>query len=299
MEFITENRIEYILISTKSQLEELLVRISKKQLFAQKFKFLKRELFIYLLESLDITIQEFEEKYFYYDHLRKLHISASEFDYIWISTSGLVPTSKPTTNKAVNSCLSQYLVISLLFKEAIDLSKNESVYNVDSYESTRLGELSTAIFHNMTFYIEVFCKAYLSLANMESPHSHSLSLLYSKTVDTMINNKHDNSLFQILVLDPLYNFVDHIGTIPGNFKEHFIKYDDNPLDDTVILFDSIGLIEMTLILELSIDFITSYYYEGTKTYYLESNVYQRMLHRAKTDEKKKKIQKMYPHLVPK
>lgn len=299
MEFITENGVEYVLISTEIEVNELLKRISNKQIFAQKFKFLKRQLFISLLELLNITIQEFEEKYFYYDHLRKLHISESEFGYIWISTSGLVPTSKPTTNKEVNSCLSQYLVISLLFKEAIDLTKNENVYNVDSYGSARLGELSTTIFHNMTFYIEVFCKAYLSLTDIKAPHSHNLSLLYKKTVDTMVNSKHDNSLFQILVLDPLYKFVNHIGTIPGNFKEQFIKYNDNPLDDTVILFDSIGLVQMTSILELSIDFISSYYYEGTKTYYLESNVYQRMLDRADTPEKKKKVQEMYPHLAPK
>src|SRR5690606_34582227 len=142
------------------------------------------------------------------------------------------------------------------------------------------------------FYIEVLCKAYFTLSNTEYPHTHSLSLLYQKTVESMVDNHHDDSLFQILVLDPLYKFIDHVRNIPGNFKEHFIKYDDNPLDDSVILFEREDLIEMTIILELSIDFISNYFYEGPETYYLETDVYQKMLDRADTEEKKKKIMEM-------
>ena len=299
MEFITENEKEYVLISSESHLDELIERISRTKPFAYKFKFSKRDFFNYLLKSLKINPEEFEKKYFYYNSKRKLHIAESQFDYVWISTYGLIANDKPTNNRAVNSCLIQYLVITLLFKEAIKVAKDDRVYDIDSQSSARLNELTSAIFHNLTFYIEVFCKAYLSLTNTKPPHSHSLSLLYNKTVSIMVDNKHNDSLFQILVLDPLYKFVDHIDTIPGNFKEQFIKYDDNPLDDTVILFDHAGLVEMTTILELSIDFITSYYYEGTKTYYLESNVYQRMLDKADTEEKKKKIREMYPHLSKK
>jgi len=83
--------------------------------------------------------------------------------------------------------------------------------------------------------------------------------------------------------------------IPGGFKEHFIKYDDNPQDDTVILFDSLALHEMEILIELSVDFINDYFFEGTASHYLESNVDQRMLDKADTEEKKKRIQALYPH----
>lgn len=299
MEFVSENGKKYILISSQDHLNELQERISQDEPFADKFKFSEQSFFIELLESLEISHKDFTKKYYYYDPTRKLHISESEFDYVWISTAGLVAKSKPTTNRAVNSCLTQYLVISILFEKAIEIVKDERVYDIESYGSSQLSELSQAIFHNFTFYIEVFCKAYLSLTKIEAPHSHSLTLLYNKTVDTMVSNKHDDSLFQILVLDPLYKFVQHIGEIPGNFKEQFIKYDDNPLDDSVILFDDAGLVEMTSILELSVDFISAYYYEGTKTYYLKSDIYRRMMDKAETEEKKKKIRELYPHLADK
>lgn len=294
-----EDNEKYHHISKQTDLEDLIKTIDKGILIAKKFKFDRRDLFIKLLESLKVDYENFSNTYYYFDKSRNLHISESEFDYVWISTYGLIANDKPSNNRAINSCLTQYLVISLLFEEAIKITNDDRVYDIDSYSSARLNELSSAIFHNLTFYIEVFCKAYLSLTNTKSPHSHSLSFLYNKTVSTMVDNNHNDSLFQILVLDPLYKFVDHIRTIPGNFKEQFIKYDDNPLDDTVILFDQAGLIEMKIILELSIDFITSYLYEGTKTYYLESNVYQRMLDKADTEEKKKKIREMYPHLANK
>ena len=297
MEFITKNGEEYILISEQNDLDELVSRISGEKPFANKFKFSERDFFVTLLGSLKINYEDFTKKYFHYDPIRKLHISESAFGCVWISTFGLIATNKATTNRAVNSCLNQHLVISLLFKKAIEVVEDERVYDIDSYSSGLLSELSPVIFHNLTFYIEVLCKAYLSLTQTEVPHTHSLSLLYQKTVEIMNNKYHNDSFFQILVLDPLYNFIDYIDKIPGNFKEHFIKYDDNPSDDTVILFEREGLVEMTIILELSVDFITEYFYQGSKTHYLESNVYQRMLEKANSEDKRRKIQEMYSHLA--
>ncbi|GEP52748.1 hypothetical protein FNO01nite_34200 [Flavobacterium noncentrifugens] len=293
---MTENGEEYILISEQSHLDEIINRIYEQKPFANQFKFSKRDFFIALLELLKVNHADFEKKYFYYDSLRKIHISESEFGYVWISTYGLIAKNKATKNRAVNSCLNQYEVISLLFKRAIEVIEDERVYNIDSYSSGLLSKLSPAIFHNLTFYIEVFCKAYLSLTGTQISHTHSLSLIYQKTVETMVSKKHNDSLFQILVLDPLYKFVDHLGKIPGNFKEQYIKYDDNPLDDTIILFEPEGLSEMIVILELSVDFINDYFYIGNKTHYLKTNVFQRMLEKADTEEKKKKIREMYPHL---
>ena len=285
-----------ILISSPEDEEEIKVRNSEKQTLAHLFKFSDRKFFISFLEFLKLTDNEFRRKYYYYDGISKIHISESEFGYVWISTHGLIARKKATSNSAVNSCLNQYTVISLLIQKAIEICKNENVYDIDSYNFGRLDELSPAIFHNMTFYIEVFCKSYLSLSGTSIPYSHKLKTLYQKTVDTMNNNKHNNSLFQVMLLEPLYKFVQHVSNLPGEFKEHNIKYDDNPMDDTIILFDLYGLVEMKGLLELTRDFITEYYYVGSENHYLESNLYQRLMTKAKTEDAKKKIEALYPHL---
>ncbi len=299
MEFITENGKEHILISNNTHLEELVNRISQKEQFAYHFKFSDRELFVTLLESLQINYDDFTTKYYHFDASRKLHISESEFKYVWISTLGLIARNKATTNRAVNACLNQYTVISLLLKSAIEVVKDEKVYDIDSYKSGLLSNLSPAIFHNLTFYTEVFCKAYLSLTGTPPPHSHNLPMIYRKTVEAMNSKNHDNSLFQVMILDPLYKLVDHLGRIPEGFKEQFIKYDDNPMDDTVILFDLGSLIEMTHVLELSVDFINDYFYSDIESHYLKTNLYQRLLDKADTEEKRKRIQNLYPHLAKK
>jgi len=288
-----------MLVSNPTDLRELIDRISKQETFAYLFKFAEREFFITLLESINIRYDDFIVKYYHYDVSRMLHIAESEFGYVWISTHGLIARRKATTNRAVNSCLTQYTVISMLVNKAIEVVEDENVYDIDSYNFEHLGELSPAIFHNMTFYIEVFCKAYLSLSGIPALHGHKLQVIYKKTVEAMVTNKHDDSLFQILVLDPLYKIVDHVSNLPGEFKEQFIKYDDNPNDDTVILFELAALTEMSTLLELSADFITDFFYMGTETHYLKSNMYQRMLDKADTEEKKKRIEKLYPHLKKK
>ncbi|MDR6569160.1 hypothetical protein [Chitinophaga ginsengisegetis] len=299
MEFITENGKEYILVSKQAHVEEIVNRMVKQEPFAEQFKFSERDLFIALLESVKVNYEDFIAKYFYYDAIRKLHISESEFGHVWISTMGLVANKKTTKNRAVNSCLNQYTVVSLLFEKAIEVVQDEKVYDIDSYKSGLLSNLSPAIYHNVIFYIEVFCKAYLDLTGTQAQHTHKLTSIYQKTVEVMTSNYHNDSLFQVLVLDPLYKFVDHLGKIPGDFKEQFIKYDDNPQDDTVILFNLSGLIEMKYLLELSVDFINDYFYMGTDSHYLKSNLYQRILDKADTEEKKKRIQDMYSHLAKK
>lgn len=292
-----DNGENFIEISNQNQLDDVIGRILNKQLFAKQFKFSGRDLFLALLESLNINYEDFTKKYFHYDEGRKLHISESQFGYIWISTNGLVAKDKTTNNSAVNSCVNQYTVVSLLLDKAIEISETENVYDIDSYNFGYLSRLSPALYHNIIFYIEVLCKAYLSLNGVKPPHTHKLSLIYQKTVDTMIAEKQNDSLFQAQILDPLYNFVDHVKSIPGNFKEQFVKYDDNPEDDSVILFQPDRLKEVSIIFELAHDFILDFFYTGTASYYLRSGLYQRLLEKAETEDKKQRIQDMYGHLV--
>lgn len=294
---MADNDETFILISDQNQLKTLIDRFSRGQIFAEQFKFSDRSLFLNLLESLKIKHEDFTKRYFYYDDSRKLHISESEFGYVWISTAGLVARDKPTTNNAVNSCLSQYTVVSLLFNKAIEVSQKEDVYDIDSYNFGYLSELSPALYHNIIFYIEVLCKAYLSLNGITPPHTHKLSSIYQKTVETMVAKKHNDSLFQAQILDPLYKFVDHIDKLPRNFKEQFVKYDDNPGDTTVILFQTERLIEVSIIFELANDFIHDFFYTGKESFYLKSGLYQRLLDKADTEEKKQKIKDMYGHFI--
>ena len=299
LDLITEDGETYVLVSSHMHIQEIVNRIIGKDSLAYRFRFSERQLFISLLQELQISYDDFKVKYYYYNNIRKLHISESDFGYVWISTVGLVANKSTKSNRAVNSCLNQYTVVSLLLEKAIEVVQEDDVYDIDSYNFGLLNHLSPSIYHNVVFYIEVFCKAYLSITGINPPYTHKLSLIYQNTVEVMNNKGHGDTLFQILVLAPFYKFVDHLEKIPGQFKEQFIKYDDNPTDDTVILFDFVGLNEMQNLLELCSDFISDYFYQGTDTHYLRSNVYQRMLDKADTEEKKKNIRDLYSHLIKK
>lgn len=287
---------EYVWISNDAEANSLVDRINGGELFGKEFKFKERRFFLILLEKLEIDYEEFEKTYFHINHSRNLHIAESQFEFVWISTHGLIAKKKATTNKTVNACINQYTVVSLLMEKAIKVSQSKSVYDIDSYDFGYLSELSPALFHNILFYIEVFCKAYLSLNGVKPKNTHKLSLVYNKTVETMKSKKHNDSLFQVRILDPLFKFVDHVNSIPGNFKEQYVKYDDNSEDDTVIIFQTGRLHEVMTIFELSHDFITDYFYMGEETFYLKSGLYKRLLDKAETEEKKNNIRQMYSHL---
>jgi hypothetical protein len=296
---MNENKEKPINISTQADLDNLIDRIEKGSLIAKEFKFVKRRYLIDLLKSLGVGYEEFTKTYYYFDNIKHLHISESEFGYVWISTHGLIAKDKSTDNKAVNACVTQYTVISLLMDKAIETSLSKKVYDVDSHDFGYLSELSPALFHNLLFYIEVFCKAYLSLSGIGSPNTHKLSIVYSRLIDTMFTKKHNDTLFQVLIADKFAKIVEHVTKIPGNFKEQFVKYDDNPEDTTVTIFQPESLKEINMMLELCHDFILDYYYIGDKTHYLHSGLFQRVLDKAETDEQKKRIIDMYSHITSK
>jgi len=294
---MNENNEKYIFISKQTDLNNLIERVDKGPLIADDFKFTERSYFITFLESLGINYEKFTETYYFYDKDRHLHISESEFGYVWISTYGLIARNKTTNNRAVNACANQFTVISLLLDKAIEISNTESVYDIDSYNSGYIKELSPALFHNILFYIEVFCKAYLSLNGLKAPYTHKLSIVYESLIDTMFTKKHNDSLFQVLIADKLKIIVEHITRIPGDFKEENVKYDDNQEDSTVIIFEPESLNEMKIVIDFCHDFIMEYYYLGNKTHDLKSGLYQRLLEKAKNKDQKNKISEMYQHLI--
>lgn len=294
---MNKNDDKYISIKNQADLDYLIERIIKGPMFANKFKFTDRNYFVSLLETLEIDYDEFIKKYYFYDKFRPLHISESEFKYVWISSYGLIPKDKSTSSKEVNACVNQYTTVSLLLDKAIEISQSDDIYDVDRYNFGILSKLSPALFHNLLFYIEVLCKAYLNLSGVTTRRTHKLTDLYSKLIDTMYIKNHNDSLFQVRIIEPLEKFIEHVKALPSDFKEEFVKYDDNANDNTIIIFESDSLNELKQILDLANDFITDYFYSGTETHYLKQGFYQKILSNAKNDEERNKINKMYGHLV--
>ncbi len=286
-----------ILIIDQSDLDYLLSQLEKKELLAFQFKFYDRNLFVSLLKSLKISYKTFSKKYYYYNQEKNLHIGESQSGYIWISTFGLIAMHKTTINSAVNSCINQYTVIKLLLEKAINISKSKSVHDIDSYDFNYLSDLSPSLFHNSLFYIEVFCKAYLSLNNITPPHTHRLSIIYKKTVDTMFAKGQNDSFFQVQILEPFYKYIDHINDLPSNFREHFVKYDDNPQDTTVIIFHPEYLSETLKSFDLSNDFMIDFFYLGVESHYLKNGLYGRLLAKAENEVEKEKISKTFNYLI--
>ncbi|MFP4548706.1 MAG: hypothetical protein ACLFQM_11290 [Fidelibacterota bacterium] len=292
-----DNDDKYIYISKQADLDYLIKRINNGPLFAYEFKFTERKYFIALLEALEIHYEEFTKTYYYYDKHRQLHISESKFKYVWISTYGLIAKDKSTINKAVNACVNQYTTVSLLLDKAIEICSDEKVYDVDGYNFGVLSELSPALFHNLLFYVEVLFKAYLSLSGNQAPYIHKISDIHSIVIDTMFEKNHNDTLFQSQIIDPLSKIVNHVESIPADFKEQFVKYDDNPNDSTVILFQPDSLNKIKQVIELSNDFIIDYFYTGNETHYLNTGLFQMILDKAKDKDEKKKVRLMYEHFI--
>jgi hypothetical protein len=288
---------KYTYVSKQAHVNDLVERIDKEERFAGEFKFSDRTLFITLLESLGIGYEDFTKKYYHFDKDRHLHITESEFKYVWISTYGLIAQDKATTNKEVNACVNQFTVVSLLLDKSIEICSSEQVYLADSSNFGALRELSPALFHNILFYVEVFCKAYMSMCNVNYPHSHAVALVYAKLLDTMHAQKHNDSLFHALIVAELAKIVEYVTTIPGDFREHFVKYDDNEQDNTVIIFDPEHLGELKEVLGRMDDFICEYFYMGEEPRLVKQGFYQILLDKCKNEDEKSQIRKMYGYLI--
>ncbi|WP_404395593.1 hypothetical protein [Pseudoalteromonas phenolica] len=296
---MSEDNEKFITISNQDDLDYLINRIENGPLLSNSFKFEDRDFFLRLLVYLNIKEEQFREKYFYFNKSRNLHISESEFGFVWISTYGLIAKDKETNNNLVNACVNQYTVLSLVIDKAIEIAGNENTYDVDGYNFGYLSRLSPALFNNVLFYIEVVFKAYLKLSGTMFPHTHELSKLYSLVTKTMFEKNHNDSLFHALVVDEFKKIIEYITSIPGDFKEHFVKYDDNLNDNTVILFDLEYLVGIRNTIDISEDFIYNYYLEGENCLNLKPGLFEKLIGKAKTETEKARVVKVYSHLVAK
>lgn len=293
---MAKNKKKFERINNQEDLQYLINQINIARPFAKKFKFKRRNLFLELLKCLGIEEGSFSEKYFIFDRERNLHISESEFDYVWISTCGLVAQETITDNKTVDAFFSQYTTLSLLIEKSIMTISNERVYDIDSYHFGYLTELARSLFHNMLLYLEMFGKTYLILSGEKPPYSHSVEEIYSLVKEVMFKKGHNNTLLHLIVHDAFEDIVEHISTMPGNFKEHFVKYNDNDNDLTLIVFDKNRLMATKFIIDNCNDFIFGYYHDGNGECKLEPGLLERLISKADNEKKRQDVKEKYGFL---
>lgn len=265
--------------------------------FALGFVFENDDLYTRFFESVGISVDEFQSKYYYFDKGKNIHISESEYGFVWISTMGLVATSRVTTNNFVNAFLSQVPIIINLLEESIKICDNEDVYDIESYAYEQVEKLTLSIFHNLVFFSEILLKSYISLQGEKVPRTHKLQTLLECTKLTVYKNNHDNTLFHAYIFPIIEDEVLHISSIPGGFKEQYVKYDDNAHDTTVIAFSSELFAQIRDFVIISEDIIYGMYYEPGQSMYLKQGTYEGLLKECKTKKAKAAVERVYGFLV--
>lgn len=298
--------VELINIDTQNDLDYIFSRIDNGPTFSELFMFKTDELRNKLFSYLNVSINDFSKKNYYFDTTRKLHISESNEGYYWISTMGLVPPKEKTNNyknKYVRACRAQFVVIELILEKAKNVCMDESVYDVDGYYFNYLNELNTALFHNIVFYFEVFGKAYLSLNEVAFPKSHKLNQILPLVKETMFNLNQNDTVFHVSVVAEFERFAKYIGTISDDFREEFIKYEDNQNDYTVIVFGQEELSDLHNTVALCDEIITDYYFKIinhenlSEVLHLQPGLHERLLNMSQTEEDRQRITRIYSFLL--
>lgn len=289
--------IEKVSISTDEDLQFLVNQFRNGPPFAMAFEFLTDELWKGFACAIGLDLEEFDSHYYYFDKKSGVHISESEKGYIWISTMGLVAKSRVTDNKYINACSWQKTLLMHLLDDAILLSNDERTYDIDSYNYSMVEELTPALFHNTIFYFETLAKAYLSINGQSVPQTHKLDTLLELVKKTMFRKRQNNTLFHAHAIPMFEGVVKHIASIPGSFKEQYVKYDDNPQDTTLVEFHPDHLKEVRDLVEITYDMVSEMYYDSDNCIYLGKNLYQRLLDKCETAEDTERLAKVYGFLL--
>lgn len=285
-----------VTIKDTKMLNKVLKSISEKEEFVEKIKFKNNFLENKLFESLSISIEEFREKYYIIKD--NLYIAESEQNYFIISTMGFVCYREfilKDLDKIYTSYQVQNEVLLCLINEATKLLKEEDVYDIDSYSNEKLSKISLAIFNNLLFYIELFGKCYLQFCGVNTIKEHKLKDIFEKVRNEMDKNNQNNTSFNFMIMNEIEKILDYISSIPGDFKEQYVKYNDNDNDSTIILIEQINQIEN--LINICNDFITHMKYDKNDHYYLKDGIYERLLEKCTTKEEKENVEKMYGHLI--
>lgn len=197
-------------------------------------------------------------------------------------------------DKTISAFDSQHFTLSLLIDKAIELCNDKSVYDIDSISYDYLGRLTTTLFHNLLFYLELFAKAYLTISNVRFPYRHNLSELHRLVKKTMFDLHQNDTLFHGYIFPTFEKFTNYVSNI-DQFEEHFVKYNDNKKDFTVIDFGQIQ--ELKDFIDMSYDFIGLYCFDRKDDLYLKPGLLSSLLDRCETTEEKDQIQSLYLFLT--
>ena len=285
-------------IQSGKDIDYLIAFIKSNNHVADRFIFDSESLALRFFTLMGIDLDRFNEKYYYFDEETSLHIAESEEGFFWISNIGLVAQGKLTKDKFVNACASQYWVMKTLLSEAEIIYSNPQVFDVDSYCNDELKTVSIALSSNLVFYSEVFYKAYLSVSEKPVSKTHHLVQLLKDVESTMFQMGHNNTFFHALVFPFFRGIADQIAQMPADYREAFMKYDDNN-DESVLLLDKQMIKSWRNEIETSIDFVLGYYYEGQDCLYLKPGLYQRILSRARSTEEAERLENEYRYLIEK
>ena len=286
-----------ISINDENDLQYLIHRFKNGPAFAEAFVFENDDMYNNFFREVDLSIEEFQEKYYYYNQDKNIHISQSESGFLWISTMGLVATSKITQNKYVNAFLYQRIVLMHLLDEALTICKNDQVYDIESYCYEQVEEYTPALFHNLIFFSETFLKAYMSLQGQNVSHTHKLETLLKLSKEIMFEKKQDDTIFHAQIIRMIENITSYISSIPKPFKEQYVKYDDNPNDATLLVFRVDYFQQIKDFVSLSEDIILEMYYCPEEKTYLKQGLYERLLAKCETEKIKEAVHEMYKFLV--
>lgn len=265
--------------------------------FALGFVFENDDLYTRFFKNVGISVDEFQKKYYYFDKERNIHISEHEDGFVWISTMGLVATSRVTKNNFVNAFLAHVPTLMHLLEESFKICDTEDVYDIESYAYEQVEKLTLSLFHNLVFFSEILLKSYISLQGEKVPHTHSLQTLLKRANEILYRKNHNNTLFHAYIFPIIEGEVMHITSIPGDFKEQFVKYDDNTNDTTVIAFSSETFAQIRDFVRISEDIISGMYYEPEQNLYLKQGLYERLINKCETTEAKSAVEKVYGFLV--
>lgn len=289
-----------ITIKTQMDFDNLIREIKCNHKFAGDFIF-EYVNFDDFFSELEISYDEFIEKRYYFNKERNLHISWSRYDAkkccLWISTYGLISSDSGEVlfdNKFANPLYSQRVVVKLILDEAKRLINNNDTYDTTGFFYGKLCEVGHALYHNILFFFELVGKCYLYYAKKDVPKIHKLSKILDTVKLTIFEKHHNDSLFHLGVLYELQKIVEHLKSLPNEYREEFVKYNDNNFDTTILIFnlDSMKLIEG--IIDLSCDCVFMF---GVENSCLEQGMYNKLIKKAKNDKERKEREKFYKFLI--
>lgn len=276
-------------IKIKNEEEVLMLanRIIMGEEFSNNFKFRRNDYFDILLSKLNISKDLFYENDYYCKD--NIYIAGSILGYFLISSMGFVVFKESCDkyeDKMYTALSSQYELMQIIIEKISDYNESEMKYNINSSVNDILVNLCITYFHNYLFYLELLCKYYIYKNNYSCPNTHSLRSLLQKVKVVMFEKKQNDSLFHYLIVSEVQSAVNLISKIPGNFKEQYVKYNDNDGDNVCIKVDEIKSTYNFVVTSFEIMLRLNC---NMNSKYMEQGFYSKKLKLAKNDTERKKL----------